>query len=384
MRGRNGRPLQLLGVTQDITGRKQAEQALAERNAQFELGRKVAQVGSFTYDYATRTLQLSPTLAAIYGLPEHTPEISREEWQARVHPDDLPHIDVVSRQALANQQGELVLEFRIVRPDGAVRWTESRILISYGDAGRAVHLTGANIDITERKQMAQALSERNIQLSLAAKAGLVGTFAYDTDTEIMQISEGYAVLHGFPEGTTEMARSKCLARVHSDDIGRVVQFRSDALRERRREYNVEYRLIRPGGEWRWVETRCFVSYSSEGRPHRVIGVCIDITERKRVEEQQQVLLAELDHRVKNTLATVSAVVAHTLDSSNLMQNCVMALNGRIRAMATTHELLSACRWQGVSLTELVRRELAPYAAGDNSECSPVAPGGGSGNVHGAT
>jgi len=231
VRGRNGRPLQLLGVTQDITGRKQAEQALAERNAQFELGRKVAQVGSFTYDYATRTLQLSPTLAAIYGLPEHTPEISREEWQARVHPDDLPHIDVVSRQALANQQGELVLEFRIVRPDGAVRWTESRILISYGDAGRAVHLTGANIDITERKQMAQALSERNIQLSLAAKAGLVGTFAYDTDTEIMQISEGYAVLHGFPEGTTEMARSKCLARVHSDDIGRVVQFRSDALRE---------------------------------------------------------------------------------------------------------------------------------------------------------
>src|SRR5215831_1815523 len=114
----------------------------------------------------------------------------------------------------------------------------------------------------------------------------------------------------------------------SDDIGRVVQFRSDALRERRREYNVEYRLIRPGGEWRWVETRCFVSYSSEGRPHRVIGVCIDINERKRVEEQQKVLLAELDHRVKNTLATVSAVVAHTLDDSDLMQNCAMALNGR--------------------------------------------------------
>jgi len=84
-----------------------------------------------------------------------------------------------------------------------------------------------------------------------------------------------------------------------------------------------------------------------------------------VEDQQRVLLAELDHRVKNTLATVSAVVAHSLDGSELI--CATALNGRIRAMATTHELLSACRWQGVSLKELVRRELAPYASGDNSE-----------------
>ena len=74
-------------------------------------------------------------------------------------------------------------------------------------------------------------------------------------------------------------------------IGRVEQFRTEAFRERGREYNVEYRIIRPYGELRWVETRCFLSLSGAGKPHRVV-------------EEQQRKLAELDHRAKNALATV--------------------------------------------------------------------------------
>ncbi len=236
-------------------------------------------------------------------------------------------------------------------------------------AGRVVGAVQMYLDISERKRAEQALAERNIQLTLAAKSGLVGTYTYDADadTEIMQISAGYAAIHGFPEGTAEIARSECLAGVHPDDIGRVEEFRSEAFRECRREYSVEYRIIRPGGELRWVETRCFLSFSGARKPHRVVGVSIDITERKRVEEQQRTLLAELDHRVKNALSTVSAVVSHTWQGSRSVADFVAALDGRIRSMATTHELLSSCRWQGVSLTELVRRELEPYATRYNTE-----------------
>ena len=164
-----------------------------------------------------------------------------------------------------------------------------------------------------------------------------------------------------------MARSECLAAVHPDDIGRVEQFRSEAFRERRREYSVEYRIIRAGGEVRWVETRCFISYDGEGRPYRVVGVSIDITERKRVEEQQRKLVAELDHRVKNVLATVQAVAAQTMQASSSMEHFVAALDGRIRSMGSTHELLSHRRWLGIPLAELVQRELAPYTTGSNTE-----------------
>jgi two-component sensor histidine kinase len=142
--------------------------------------------------------------------------------------------------------------------------------------------------------------------------------------------------------------------------------RRRAYRGRWEEYSGEYRIVRSGGEIRWIEARVFVSYNGDGRPKRAVGADIDVTARKRAEEQQQLLNAELDHRVKNVLATVSAIAAHTKDTSKSMGHFVTALDSRIKSMASTHELLSSSRWEGVALRELVRRELAPYASNNNT------------------
>ena len=125
--------------------------------------------------------------------------------------------------------------------------------------------------------------------------------------------------------------------------------RSQAFRERWGGYDIEYRIVRSGGEVRWIESRSFISYATDGRPDRVVGVNIDITERKLAEDQQRMLVSELDHRVKNVLATVSAVAAHTLDASPSMEHFVAALDGRIRSMAATHELLSQRPGSGSAL-----------------------------------
>ena len=90
---------------------------------------------------------------------------------------------------------------------------------------------------------------------------------------------------------------------------------------------------------------------------------------KRSKERLQLVVAELDHRVKNVFATVSAVATHTLDASNSMDHFVAALDGRLRSMASTHELLSDRRWRGVNLSDLACRELAPYKLVSNSEVS---------------
>jgi two-component sensor histidine kinase len=84
-------------------------------------------------------------------------------------------------------------------------------------------------------------------------------------------------------------------------------------------------------------------------------------------ERLQLMVAELDHRVKNVLATVNAVAAHTLNASSSMDHFVAALDGRLRSMASTHELLSHKRWRGLTLSDLLRRELAPYRMSNNSE-----------------
>src|SRR5262249_28217516 len=127
-----GEPTRILGNNIDITERKLAEAQLAERNAQFALASKCAKVGSFTCDYATGSVQLSPGSATMYGLPEATNEISLQAGRALVHPDDLAHVDQAFAAAFSRRQREVVLNFRI-RSRGEVRWIEERVLVSYDE-----------------------------------------------------------------------------------------------------------------------------------------------------------------------------------------------------------------------------------------------------------
>ena len=115
----------------------------------------------------------------------------------------------------------------------------------------------------------------------------------------------------------------------------------------------------------------FVSYASDGRPQRAVGIDIDVTARKRADEQQRTLNAELDHRVKNVLATVSAIITQTPKAGISLADFVAGFDGRIKSLARTHELLSDNHWQEVSLAEVVRREIEPYAAGNAKILGPA-------------
>ncbi len=154
--------------------------------------------------------------------------------------------------------------------------------------------------------------------------------------------------------------------VHPEDLPELVAESRQALANRQCELVCVFRILRNGAV-RWIETRNRFFYDKAGRATQAIGVSIDITERRRAEDHMGQLVAELDHRVKNALATVSSVVSQTAVGNGSVVNFVAALDGRIRSMATTHELLSAGRWRGLSLTELIQRELAPYATPSNVE-----------------
>ena len=103
---------------------EQAKLALGEREAQLGLAGKTAGVGSFAIDYATERIQTSPGYVAVHGLAEGTEELTREEWRARVHPDDLARLDALRSRIFAEQRREHNMEYRIVGPDGKVQWIE--------------------------------------------------------------------------------------------------------------------------------------------------------------------------------------------------------------------------------------------------------------------
>jgi PAS domain S-box-containing protein len=362
-RNAEGQIIGLRGTIQDVTERKLAELGLAERNTQLELASRTARVGSYSVDYINGIVKLSPGCASVLGLPQATVEISRAAARKLVHPEDLADLlDAPRNQAFLKKDREFVVQFRIIRADdGEVRWVEARSLMFYDQAGQPVRLIAVIIDFTERKLAESALAERNLQLAMAGKVGRVGSYAYDVKAEKLQVSEGYAALHGLPEGTTETTLGTWRARVHPEDLDRVEGAHNQAVADKRREYSVEYRIVRLDGEVRWTERRCLISYDGDECAQRVVGVSIDITERKQAEKQRNALNAELDHRVKNVLATVCAIIFQTQNANATIEDFVASVDRRIKSLASTHELLSHARWRGVSLQEIIRREFAPYS-----------------------
>src|SRR5262249_17945100 len=133
--------------------------------------------------------------------------------------------------------------------------------------------------------------------------------------------------------------------------------------------NIEYRIVR-GGEVRRIELRSFVSYDGAGKPRRIIGINIDITERKQAEEHRNTLNAELAHRVKKELATGCARIFQTQRAKASAAEFVASVDHRIKSLASTHELLSHSRWHSVLLAEIIRREFAPYTTGNTEISGP--------------
>jgi two-component sensor histidine kinase len=211
------------------------------------------------------------------------------------------------------------------------------------------------------------LAERDVQLHLAAKIGRIGTFTIDYTTGVIQLSPGCTNVYGLSEGTTTLSLEKGWTFVHPDDLPSLADLRSQVFQKQKSEFVAQFRIVRAdNNEVRWLETRSLIAYGKDGQPLRLVGASIDVTELRANEDHKSMLIAELDHRVKNTLACVSAIAMQTREDCLSMDDFLEAFNGRIHSLATTHALLSRSRWHAVGLAELIRNELAPCMKKDNT------------------
>ena len=354
--------------------RRHKEAALKDSNGRLELALDGAELGVWSIDAKTGRFESDARDRRIHGYPPKFVPKTLAEARDFIHPDDLLDLDAafeVSKRA----GGSCKVEYRLAPTSdgggiGQERWVSVEGAVVRRAGGQPVRWLGVTRDITDRKQAEHALAERNAQLALAGKVVLVGSFTYDIGSGTMQVSPGYAAIHGLTEATAETSRADWQTRVHPVDLVRLEAHLQQAIADRRREYYCEYRILLPGDETRWIESRSLISYDRDGAAQRVVGANIDVTRHKRAEEHQRALNAELDHRVKNVLATVSAIITQTQEASSTHADFVVGLDHRIKSLATTHELLSHGHWRGVSLTEIVRREFAPYAAGNAEFAGP--------------
>src|SRR6202166_3404572 len=208
----------------------------------------------------------------------------------------------------------------------------------------------------ELEESTARLLESEQRRSLAIAAGKMGSWDGD-----WMWDEGQFRIFGVDPESFVATPASVQALLHPDDVDELrkamAQFNKGA-----RSYEAEFRIIQPDGDVRWCVGTAAATVDKAGRVIRVSGVTVDITERKRAEERQNLLAREVDHRAKNALALAQSIVR--LTRGETVKAYIQAVEGRISALARVHTILSLSSWEGAEMAKLVDEELAPYSMGD--------------------
>ena len=216
----------------------------------------------------------------------------------------------------------------------------------------------------EQRLHAAEINDSVTRLQEALTAGSVIAFEWDVGSRLSLRSPNAQRILGFEA----LSAMQFLERVHVDDRAR---FKASmyGVCPQTTSYATSFRYHHPDGRIIWLEETAKAEFDAEGRFLRLKGLTRDISPRKHAEEHQDMLLKELDHRVKNLLARVSVISMATRQSSNTLDEFVASLDGRIQSMAAAHSLLSQSGWLDVGLNSLIHSQLAPYARGANIRIS---------------
>ena len=164
-----GKVMGAVVLNHDITERIRAAEALREAQDRLELAQAAGQVGFFDYDVLQGKIHWSEALAKLYGIKLAEFEGNYEGWRKRVQPDDVPKVETIIREAIAQRRSEVDYEFRAIWPDGSRRWLAGRAKHFYDHNGKPVRMIGVNVDIEDRKKAEEELRKSEELLQSHAK-----------------------------------------------------------------------------------------------------------------------------------------------------------------------------------------------------------------------
>jgi PAS domain S-box-containing protein len=289
VRDGQGRPLRLAGSIADIDALKRAEASLRESESRHELAVAGSDDGIWEWDFVREQAFESARARELQGLPpgpelQPLPDLLAS---LRVHPEDAPRRADAIQAHLNGRTPAYECEYRVRHDDGSYRWIRVRAVCVCDAAGQPQRMAGSVSDIDARKRAEQALRLSEERYALAMTGSNEGHWVWNLETDEMYASPTLRELLCIPAGMVLPTRTEFVARIpmHPDDRERVHQAMADHLGGRSERIDNEYRVIDPGsGQTRWLHTRAQCVRDADGRPTRMAGATVEITQRKRAEE----------------------------------------------------------------------------------------------------
>jgi PAS domain S-box-containing protein len=247
----------------------------------------------------------------------------------------------------------------------AVLGPEPRHGVSQGELDQLIDLAQVAASLFDLKDESHVRARTAAELlreewrhALTLEAGKVGSWVWDLRSDEVVTNEMLRHMHGL-DGEAVMHMEDVFGAIHPDDLN-TVRGAFEGAFEDGRDYVAEYRIA---GTGRWIMSRGRVyQRDASGNPLVIMGVDIDMTDERESARRTRLLLRELNHRVKNTLAMIQSLARQTLKQSPDPQRFIEAFSGRLRTLSDAHVLLSDRDWTGIGLVELVNAQVSPYVA----------------------
>ncbi|MCC5643218.1 PAS domain S-box protein [Nostoc sp. CHAB 5824] len=278
-------------IAEDITERKLSEESLRQSEEKFRnFAENTHAVIWIASPNSFRTLYVSPAYEKVWGRSCQSLLEQPESWIDSVHPDDRDRLTIAAKQQLISES--VSIEYRILRPDGSMRWIWDRGFAIYDEQGKVQYYGGIAEDITERKLSEGSLQESEARLSLATEAAQMGIWDRNLITNTCIWSANMGPLYGLPSNTLCPTFEDYFNLIHPEDRESVAASVTRMIEEGKG--STEYRIVWPDGSLHWLNCKGQVYYNEIGQPIRIIGTNRDVTERKLAEQKISEQAALLD------------------------------------------------------------------------------------------
>jgi len=301
----DGKLLRLHGLMLDITDRMQAQEMLRQNREDLSRAQAVGNIGSWRLNVRRNELTWSDENYRIFGYTVGMPQ-TYETFLSVVHPDDREYVDAKWKAALAGEAYDI--EHRLV-VEGKIKWVREKAYLEFDEYNELLGAFGITQDITERKEVEDALRYSEERLRLTAESANVGQWERDLGNDVINCSDKFREVYCLWD-QKQLSYGDLLNCVHPEDLRRVDDDIKRAIREHV-GYSDEYRIAGPDNTVRWILSRGRTEYDESGKPVRMMGICMDVTQRRNYQSKLEELTGRLDNQTKE-LEAIIGVVSHDL------------------------------------------------------------------------